>query len=630
MRICRIKVGVGLVFVLSAWAFGQQAPTVQPGQKLAGFVGRVMSVIEPAKESPARTFSTRLTVTKGEGLPAELLNATLDVAYQAPDRVRLTVGYRGERYSLGRDGQQLWAYVPSKRFGVIGEPNVARFRGDLGDVDRTVLGPMSIPLGIKAQILAIPLMSQVEQVSGDAILVTPAKAVGELLGLGGVKVEMVFADAGVFPTRIRLRDGGRLDVEVKLEETREEAPWVAERWALKGGAEDRIERTAVSHLLRLLDVAAATMRERIPTLGPATGERVLIAREGEGRLERWDGTRVLFLKGTPEEMGRQHGLLLKSQVRAVTDRMLYGVGVGSSLAKGAWFFGEIEGAYKRLEPFMLPRHFAEIDAMATAAGISKYEMRLASFFPELFHCSGYSVFGEATVGGRMYHGRILDYLKGVGLEQNAVVMVMQPERGNAWVNIGYAGFVGSVTAMNEKHISIGEMGGRGEGDWDGKPMAQLVREVMEEANTLEEAVEIFRKGPRTCEYYYVISDGKTKRAVALECTPTKFVTVGPGEAHPRLAHPMKDTVLISAGSRYEELARRVKENYGKLDMEGARNLMLRPVAMSSNIQSVLFAPETLDFWVANADSKNAASHARYTHYNLGEMLKGGPAGVVSR
>ena len=45
----------------------------------------------------------------------------------------------------------------------------------------------------------------------------------------------------------------------------------------------------------------------------------------------------------------------------------------------------------------------------------------------------------------------------------------------------------------------GEMGGRGEGNWDGKPMAQLVREVMENADTLEEAVEIMRKSPRTCE-----------------------------------------------------------------------------------------------------------------------------------
>jgi hypothetical protein len=337
-----------------------------------------------------------------------------------------------------------------------------------------------------------------------------------------------------------------------------------------------------------------------------------------------DRTRVLFLKGTPEEMGRQHGQLLRKEVRSLTDHILYGVGVGSSFEKGRWFFGEIESAQKRLAPFIDERYFREMDALADASGLTRQEGRLANFFPELFHCSGFALFGKATVDGRMYHGRILDYLRGLGLEQNAVVMVFQPERGNAWVNVGYAGFVGSVTAMNEKHIAIGEMGGRGEGNWDGKPMAQLVREVMENANTLEEAVAIMRKGPRTCEYYYVISDAKAKRAVGLATTPDKFETIWPGQSHPQLPHALEDAVLMSAGSRYEELARRVKEAYGKLDAEGARDLMKRPVCMTSNIHSALFAPDTLDFWVANADSEHPAAHARFTKYNLVELLQPEP------
>jgi hypothetical protein len=81
---------------------------------------------------------------------------------------------------------------------------------------------------------------------------------------------------------------------------------------------------------------------------------------------------------------------------------------------------------------------------------------------------------------------------------------------------------------------------------------------------------------------------------------------------------------MSAGSRYEELSKRVKDGFGKFDDQKARDLMTRPVCMTSNIQSVLFAPETLDFWVANADAKNVASHTRYTHYNLAELLKDAP------
>ena len=343
--------------------------------------------------------------------------------------------------------------------------------------------------------------------------------------------------------------------------------------------------------------------------------------QGHGLLCETGGKRILLVAGTPEEMGRQHGILLKKQVRALVDRIVYGVGVGSSFAKGRWFFGEIEEAQGHLNPFIDPRFLREMDALALASGLDKEEIRLANFFPELFHCSGFALAGQATEGGRMYHGRILDYLRGLGLEQNATVMILQPDQGNAWVNVSYAGFVGSVTAMNEKHIAIGEMGGRGEGQWNGKPMAQLVREVMEKASTIEEAIAIMRKGPRTCEYYYVISDGKTGRAAGIAATPTEFEIIRPGETHPRLPHAFKDVVLMSAGDRYETLAQRVREGYGKFNAQSARDLMTRPVAMKSNIHSALFAPDTLDFWVANADGQNVASHTRYTHYNLAALLK---------
>ena len=66
--------------------------------------------------------------------------------------------------------------------------------------------------------------------------------------------------------------------------------------------------------------------------------------------------------------------------------------------------------------------------------------------------------------------------------------------------------------------------------------------------------------------------------------------------------------MLSAGDRYKELSRRVKEGRGTFDAESARHLMDRPVAMRSNLHSVLFETTTTRFWVANAsmDGKPAA------------------------
>jgi hypothetical protein len=75
--------------------------------------------------------------------------------------------------------------------------------------------------------------------------------------------------------------------------------------------------------------------------------------------------------------------------------------------------------------------------------------------------------------------------------------------------------------------------------------------------------------------------------------------------------------------------KRVEDGFVKFDADSARDLMTRPVCMGSNIHSVLFAPDTLDFWVANADGENVASHTRYTKYNLGELLKSTPPATAS-
>ncbi|NOS72806.1 MAG: hypothetical protein HOP33_23130 [Verrucomicrobia bacterium] len=604
--------------------FAQDTNTVQVFTKA---LNQLVEIVNPPADAAPRTFTTTLKILKADGLPKELVGREIALAFQSPDHVRVAAKWEGEDFVLGRNVQELWVYAAGKRFGVVGKPGVARFSNVPDSKDNSVLAPIKLPVD-KDQLAIVPMLMKLvalpnESIGGSACRVIKATLMPEAIEafkLPDATIQVWIRESDSLLTRVSYRQG-KTDVEVELQKPQFVAAWPAEKWQLKAGAGEVVETVAQSHVSRFLEVSLAMLGQKIPTLGPATGERRVLAREGDGRLEMIDGTRVLHLKGTPEEMGRQHGTLLKKEIADLVEHMLFGVGVGSSFEKGRWFFGEIESAQTRLMPYTDPRYVREMDSMALAAGLPREELRVANFFPELFHCSGFALFGKATEGGKMYHGRILDYIRGLGLEQNAMVIVMQPDQGNAWVNISYAGFVGSVTAMNEKHISIGEMGGRGEGNWDGKPMAQLVREVMEKANTLDEAVAIMRKGPRTCEYYYVIADAKTKSAVGIAATPTKFEVIKPGETHPMLPHGIQDSVLMSAGDRYEELARRVKTGHGKFDAESARDLMKRPVCMTSNIHSVLFEPESLDFWVAIADSKNPAAHARYTHYNLAELLK---------
>ena len=354
-----------------------------------------------------------------------------------------------------------------------------------------------------------------------------------------------------------------------------------------------------------------------------------VARCGQGWLERIDGYLVLHLKGTPYEMGYQHGALLKSHVRDNMNYLIHEQG-DKTLVKFAGFNLKPSDAVQSIiavQKKHVPRkYFEEMAGLAAGSGLSKRDIRVGNFIPEMFHCSGFAIMNSATKDGTLYHGRVLDYAIGWRLQEHAVLIVAEPNGGIPFVNVSYAGFIGSVTGMNAQHVSIGEMGGGGLGHWDGVPMALLVREVLETGHNLDEAIKVFRDNPRTCQYFYVIADGKTNRAVGMEASWNRFQVIHPGQSNPLLPTPVKDCVLLSAGSRYRELVHRVKAGHGMFTAATARQLMSRPVAMKSNLHNVLFAPKSTRLWVANAskDRKPAASQ-KYHAFQLSELLRRKPS-----
>jgi isopenicillin-N N-acyltransferase like protein len=364
------------------------------------------------------------------------------------------------------------------------------------------------------------------------------------------------------------------------------------------------------------------------SLVPAAVHAETIARSGAGWLERIDGYPVLHLKGTPYEMGRQHGELLRDSVRDNLRNVLSKKGDEVLVELGPFRVTPriaIARIVELQKPFVAERYVEEMRGLADGAGIESELVRLANFIPELFHCSGFALSGAATRDGTLYHGRVLDYATDWGLQEHAVIVVQEPDDGIPFVNVTYAGFIGSVTGMNAEHVSVGEMGGGGLGHWEGRPMALLVREVLEKSKSLDDAIAVFRDGPRTCQYFYVVADGETGRAVGMEASWDTFTVVRQGESHPLLPKGVAHSVCLSAGDRYEQLVERVHAGHGAFTAETALRLMDRPVAMKSNLHNVLFEPKSTRFWVANAGPQGEpAAEQPYHAFRLEELLSRKP------
>lgn len=425
-----------------------------------------------------------------------------------------------------------------------------------------------------------------------------------------------------------------------------------------------------SLLLCLLTLAAASPAalagepDSRPGAQPkATAEATtVVARHGKGRLERTaDGRHILYLRGTPYEMGEQHGALLKDQVRRNVSRIYDAPGeLGKKPEFRLYKLGR-PLMHARLRPHIPPRFKEEMKGLAAGAGVDYRKIEAVNLFPAAFHCSGMALMGPATRDGSLYHVRILDYFTKLGLQDTALIVIVEPE-GKAgyqrWMNVGFAGFVGTVTGMNEAQVTIGELGGRGQFHWNGVPMPMLMRDALERATTLQQAVEIFRTSKRTCEYYYVISDAKIPDARGVWATPHKIEFFAPGESYgffeydeagrgaagdkvfmrgvtldkgPHhilvrsasgkqkgyFALPPKGAVVISGFDRYRCFSERLADNYGKVDAMVLQGMIGKGVSMNSNLHNAIFHPKTLTAWVAVAANDGRPGYDQtYHRYRL--------------
>ena len=176
--------------------------------------------------------------------------------------------------------------------------------------------------------------------------------------------------------------------------------------------------------------------------------------------------------------------------------------------------------------------------------------------------------GSATKDGTLYHGRILDYGCDWRLQEHAVLTIAEPEGKIPFVNVTYAGFIGSVTGMNARRRSRSARWAAGA--WATGRACRwrfLVRMALEEAGDLDEAIAVFRDHPRTCEYYYVIADGKTGQAVGMEASWDVFGVVADGRVAPPAAARRR--------GRRPPLGRRPLRRAGAAGEGGPRHLRRR-------------------------------------------------------
>jgi hypothetical protein len=245
--------------------------------------------------------------------------------------------------------------------------------------------------------------------------------------------------------------------------------------------------------------------------------------------------KVVWLQGTPYEMGYQHGELLKDEIASM----------GREVINTLNFFGRALGLARLSQRRSFPGVYEECQGLADATadiGMTVegcmvlalgdvYQVYFGYFLPNvLFNvgCAHFVASGPATADGGFYQGWTLDNDGGPlpYWADNPTVLVRQPTNeagtpvGIPHVFITVPAMIWPNAAMNAEGIIVSNNTANPQTfedlDLDGRSTVQLMTQIATQASTFDEAYEIMETNNRMRANLVMVSDAKSRQAGVFE------------------------------------------------------------------------------------------------------------------
>jgi len=386
---------------------------------------------------------------------------------------------------------------------------------------------------------------------------------------------------------------------------------------------------------------------------------------GLGVLERQE-VPVLHLRGKPYEMGYQQGVLLRQEIRGRVAG-LYGELISDSLP--------LPLLIQEARLLGIPDEFREeMVGLAQGAGVSYTDILLLNSWPQLVarprsdealnqilttfqpwfpphvelrfstpdesasrwvalspHAT-FALFGEATKSGSLFHGVEAD----MALER-VLLILYEPEVGNAFVSLAGPGTVGVNIGLNEEKISVAQLDVPSlDFSLRGVPLPFTLRQVLQYSGDLPQALRIIASAPRIGGANVVIGDGKPASAAALELSAHRQALFEAQDDYvARTDHFLELSTFQGEGDsraseeryHWEEMIRR---RYGLLDLEKTLFLLSHRCEIGGGrcypkkaedeemMLGAVMAARDLELWVVSLDPGGAI---RKWGFNLREELE---------
>ncbi|NDV81075.1 C45 family peptidase [Bacteroides sp. 51] len=262
----------------------------------------------------------------------------------------------------------------------------------------------------------------------------------------------------------------------------------------------------------------------------------------------------------------------------------------------------------------------------------------------LVGCSSFASWGMHSEDSSLVIGRNFDFYMGDDFARNKQVAFYRPSTGHNFVTIGWVGMTGVLSGMNEHGLTVTINAAKSTMPTSSAtPISVLTREILQYAQTIDEAYEIAKKRKTFVAESILIGSAKDGKAAIIEKSPDNIALFTQDEqqqlictnhyqseafAHEKNNRENIETsdspyrferleeLLAQEGKMNEQKAAHVLRNYkGRDDADlGLANEMAINQFIAHH--SVIFKPEQRLIWVSTSPWQSG----KYVAYDLNKIF----------